>query len=253
MGKKLWIAAAVLSAAAYSYLPSQMGKLNHRMKSRKRGKKAYGSETDKVLYLTFDDGPHPVYTAQLLDLLAEYNIKATFFVVGKFAEENPDLVHRMKREGHSVGLHSYGHKSAMLQTKSAAQSDMKKALQTMKDLGISTNLYRPPWGQVNWFTLREFQIHAMKRVLWDVMADDWKENTDETEIQYKLLKKAKSGSVICLHDRQADGKAGKLQAEIYSESLQKNGDVQPPQNMIAALRKTLPLWMEEGYRFDIIG
>ncbi len=63
----------------------------------------------KIIALTFDDGPHPKYTTEILDLLNEYNIKATFFVLGKFAEQYPEIIKRQAKEGHEIGNHTYSH------------------------------------------------------------------------------------------------------------------------------------------------
>lgn len=243
MGKKLKKTMVIggAAAAAYGFLPSQLGKLSHRLQQQAVRSVEALEGPDKVLYLTFDDGPHPICTAKLLDLLHQYNVKATFFVVGKFAEENPGLVVRMKDEGHVIGLHSYAHRSAMIQWAGSVRRDMDRCVRVLQDLGIQAKYYRPPWGHVNWFTLRQLQLRGLEKVLWDVMAEDWKSDTDEEEIQYKLLKRTQPGDIICLHDRQADGVPGESDRALQ------------PLQMLAALEKTLPLWLEEGYRFEVIG
>lgn len=240
--------AMVLSAAAaagYSFLPSAAAKYKRAIlrKTGQREERLRG--TPKILYLTFDDGPHPVYTEKLLNLLEKYQIKATFFVVGKFAEENPQIIMRMKKEGHRIGLHSYDHKSAMIQSPKESAKDFRQCVSVMKKLHIDTNLYRPPWGHVNWITLRQLSAAGMRKILWDVMAQDWEPDTDEETIQYKLLKRAQAGDIICLHDRQADSDESGLPAESGEKML-------PPARMIAALEKTIPIWLEEGYVFETI-
>lgn len=236
---------SAVAAAGYSFLPSSAAKYKRAI-LRKTGKREESLRgTPKVLYLTFDDGPHPVYTEKLLNLLAEYQIKATFFVVGKFAEENPQIIMRMKEEGHQIGLHSYGHKSAMMQSPRESVKDFRQCISVIKKLHINTNLYRPPWGHVNWIMLRQLSAAGMKKILWDVMAQDWKSDTDEETIQYKLLKRAQAGDIICLHDRQADSD----ERWIPTESEEK---ILPPARMIAALEKTIPIWLEEGYIFETI-
>lgn len=232
-------------AAGYSFLPSEAAKYRRAIlrKTGRREELLHGAP--KVLYLTFDDGPHPVYTEMLLNLLEKHQIKATFFVVGRFAEENPQMIMRMKEEGHQIGLHSYTHKSAMIQSPKEAAEDFKQCISVMKKLHIETKLYRPPWGHVNWITLRLLSAAGMKKILWDVMAQDWEPDTDEETIQYKLLKRAQTGDVICLHDRQADSDERGLPAESGEKML-------PPARMIAALEKTIPIWLEEGYVFETI-
>ena len=234
MTKKSWKKAAIAltaAAASYSYLPSQAGKLRNWQNRRRQQ-----MTQEKVLYLTFDDGPHPVYTEKLLDLLQRYGIKATFFVVGAFAAEYPHLVLRMEQERHTIGLHSMTHKSAMIQTPSYTRWDFARSLEIMEDLGILTEYYRPPWGHVNWFTFGQMKANGLKKVLWDVMADDWKESSTVEKMQYTLLKDAKDGSIICLHDGRGDGPVQK----------------EAPLRMIQTLEQTIPIWLEEGYRFAVI-
>jgi peptidoglycan/xylan/chitin deacetylase (PgdA/CDA1 family) len=223
-------------AAGYSYIPSQLGKMQQRLKQNAEDAIQSLAIPEKVLYLTFDDGPHSAYTEELLELLAGYEIKATFFVVGKFAEDNSDLVLRMAQEGHTVGLHSLEHKSAMIQTPSYTRWDFKKSLEIMEDLGIDVKYYRPPWGHVNWSTLQQIKNHGLQKVLWDVMVGDWEEDSDEEQMQYRLLKHAAPGSIICLHDGRGDG------------AVQNDA----PLRMIETLKKTIPLWLEEGYSFKTI-
>ena len=102
------------AALCYSIVPTYGGKLLHRLRR---------PEPDNTLYLTFDDGPDPVYTPQLLDLLAKYGIRASFFVVAQSAKQYPGLIARMKREGHLVGMHSLRHKNGMLQLPVSACRD----------------------------------------------------------------------------------------------------------------------------------
>lgn len=231
--KLLTVCAAGLAAAGYSFLPSQGGKFSDRLKKKvvRAADRAAGG-TEKVLYLTFDDGPHPVYTAKLLDVLMAYDIKATFFVVGKSAEEYPELIGRMRAEGHTVGLHSYEHKSAMLQTPAYTRSDFEKSINTLRKLGVEPVLYRPPWGHVNWVTLHMIKKYGLTKVLWDVMVQDWTADSSEVLLQYKLLKRSREGSIICLHDGR--------------------GRCSAPARMLEALEKTIPVWLEEGYQFKAL-
>ena len=142
----------------------------------------------------------------------------------------------MEQEGHTIGLHSLQHKSAMIQTPSYTRWDFAKSLEIMEDLGIAVQYYRPPWGHVNWFTLWQMNAYGLKKVLWDVMAEDWKEDTDIEKMQYILLKKAENGSIICLHDGRGDGPVQK----------------EAPLRMIKTLEQTIPVWIEDGYQFKTI-
>lgn len=212
------------AAAGYSYIPSMWGKAKYF---------SMAGERDKTLYLTFDDGPHEVYTEALLDLLKAYDIKASFFVVARSAQAHPDLIKRMKEEGHLIGLHSLEHKSAMVQSPFYTNMEFEKSLKIMENLGINVKYYRPPWGHVNWFTLRNLKKYQLKKALWHVMAEDWEKDTTADEIQYKLLKRSGKGDVICLHD-------GRGKSE------------DAPKRTIEALEKTIPVWREEGYQFKLI-
>lgn len=212
-------AGAMAAACAYSYLPSQIGKWKYR---------ADDGERQKIVYLTFDDGPGP-YTGQLLDLLQSYEIRAGFFVVAESAEKHPELIARMKEEGHLVGLHSLDHSSAMTQTPRRTRLDMEKSMEILRKLGAEPVYYRPPWGHVNWETLRQEKKQGLTQVLWHVMAQDWREDISPEEIQYRLLKRTGWGDIVCLHDGRGKNRA--------------------PERMLEALAATIPVWLEEGWQF----
>ena len=215
---KAMVAAAALTAAAYSFLPSQIGKWKYLTDD---------GERQKNIYLTFDDGPGP-YTGQLLDLLKDYDIKAAFFVVAQSAAEHPDLIARMQEEGHIVGVHSLNHRSAMVQTPEQTRRDLAESVEILSGLDVNVRFYRPPWGHVNWETLRQVKKMGLTKVLWHVMAQDWLEDITSEEIQYRLLKRTGRGDIICLHDGR--GKEG------------------APGRMLEALAATIPVWLEEGWQ-----
>lgn len=221
--EKLVTGLVAAAAIGYSYFPSEIGKIAN--KCRKK-------EKDKSIYLTFDDGPDSVHTGNLLDLLKRYDIKATFFLVAQFAEENPLLVKRMRAEGHLIGLHSLRHKSAMIQTPRYTNMEFEKSLKIMNTLGVKTNYYRPPWGHVNLITLKNLKKYSLNKSLWDVMVQDWRKDITVDEIQYKLLKKTAAGDIVCLHDGRGENNA--------------------PARMIEALKNTIPIWIEDGYKFKRI-
>ncbi len=108
----------------------------------------------KFLSLTFDDGPDKKYTGELLDLLKKYNIKATFFVVAKFAEENYELIKRMEEEGHTIGLHSLEHKNALLNGPLYTNKEFEESLKIMDKINVNIKSFRPPWGHLNLLTIR---------------------------------------------------------------------------------------------------
>lgn len=172
--------------------------------------------------LTFDDGPDPVYTAQLLDLLKKYEAKATFFVVGSNAEKHPQLIKRMHEEGHLIGIHNYVHKTNWLMGPAAVKKQIQRTNKIIYDIiGSNTHYYRPPWGIVNLFDFarrNETQI-----VLWSSMFGDWRQRLGADRLTERMLKKLKGGEVFLLHD--------------CGNTLGANA--QAPKEMLAALERVL--------------
>lgn len=206
----------------YGFLPSYLNKQKFFRKQKPEG---------NAIYLTFDDGPSE-YTEKLLQLLNRYQIKATFFCVANFAKERKNVIEKMKQSGHVIALHSLKHKNSMLQGIIETKLDLEKSLQTMEALDVSVKYYRPPWGDANWYLLRELKKKKIPCILWNVMAEDWEADTTEEIIADKLLARVKKGDIICLHDGR-----GKKEA---------------PQKTILALEKVIPIFLEKGFQFKTI-
>lgn len=217
---------AIIILISYSLIPTIIYKINHKRLHKNK-------DNRKKLFLTFDDGPDKKYTVELLDLLKKYNIKASFFVVANFAKENPDIIWRMKEEGHLIGLHSLEHRNALFQSKSYTEYDFKESIKIMKDLGIDVKYFRPPWGHYNIITCKEVKKYNLKPVMWDVMAEDWEGDTLYEIIVEKLLSRSKDNNIICLHDGR--------------------GEKEAPFRTIRALEEVLPIWLDEGYEFLTVG
>jgi peptidoglycan/xylan/chitin deacetylase (PgdA/CDA1 family) len=172
-----------------------------------------------VVHLTFDDGPNPHYTPLLLDLLKQYNAKATFFVLGEKAQEYRELIVRMKKEGHTIGVHNQKHTSNWITDPFTFHFQLKKAAaQIEKITGEKPVYYRPPWGHFNlfsWTAMKDFKI-----IMWKYAPRDW--NTMERNVLVqRLLDHLEDTSIILLHDCGETFGADKL----------------APQNMIEALRE----------------
>ncbi|MEK5408489.1 polysaccharide deacetylase family protein [Paenibacillus sp. FSL W8-0439] len=149
--------------------------------------------------LTFDDGPDPEYTPLLLDLLKKHNIKVTFFVLGRKAEQYPDLIQRMHSEGHLVGIHNYVHWSNALMSPKKVREQVNKTANVIdRIIGKRTFYYRPPWGVINLFDF--FLMRKFRMILWSVIVGDWKSSAGKQKIKQRLLSKLKGGAVIVLHD-----------------------------------------------------
>ena len=215
--------AVLLGAAAlgYSIVPTGYYKCKQHL-----------HQPGKALYLTFDDGPDPQYTPQLLDLLEQYHIPASFFVVAQSAQSHPDLIARMKRNGHVIGLHSLAHKNGLIQPPLSACRDFSQSVAILQQLGIPPRYFRPPWGHWNMVSAAQAYRCGIRPMLWDVMAEDWRGDTTVAEIAYKLLTRTFDGAVICLHDGRGKNNA--------------------PSRTIAALRQVLPQWLKAGYCFQTV-
>lgn len=187
----------------------------------------------KRLVLTFDDGPNPIYTQKVLDILKDTRTRATFFVVAKQAAQYPNLIYRMQKEGHSIGLHSLEHRHAYVSSYSYMKYDFSESMELLKDLQCDIKYYRPPWGARNLFTGSFIKKHHLKMVLWDVIVGDWKASKTPEIIAKNILKKVFDGAIICLHDG----------GENYG------GDKGTPFNTIDALKMVIPKLKEEGYEF----
>lgn len=150
-----------------------------------------GKDPDKrpILCLTFDDGPDPVFTPQLLDLLDHWQILAAFFVVGRQAAAHPDLLRRMEASGHTVGLHSHTHKSAYLMSPRQTAKDFCQSVEALRTAGLHPKYYRPPWGHATPASRRLAGQYGLTPVYWDVMAQDWKASITEDEILHRLLQR----------------------------------------------------------------
>lgn len=183
----------------------------------------------KLICLTFDDGPHKVYTERLLDLLLQYNIKVTFFVVAKFAQSNPELIERMKNEGHTIAFHSFEHKNPLIKGPFYTKKDFNNSIKIMNNLHCSTTYFRPPWGCINLTTIKNVKKYNLNLIFWNVMVGDWRANISSHKIAKKLLKRTKKNFLICLHDGRGRNNA--------------------PLRTINALEKTIPIWINEGYKF----
>ena len=154
-------------------------------------------EEGRKIALTFDDGPHPYYTEQLLDGLKERNVKATFFVLGKHAEEYPELVERMSEEGHLIGNHTYSHIQLSKSNSEAFKEELIKTSALIEELtGQEVQYVRPPYG--TWDKKFEEELN-MFPVLWNVDPLDWSSKNVAGIVQ-KVKSKAKENSIILMHD-----------------------------------------------------
>jgi peptidoglycan-N-acetylglucosamine deacetylase len=163
-----------------------------------------GSGKEAFISLTFDDGPHPEYTPAVLDLLAEYQVKATFFCIGKEIEKYPELVARIAREGHLIGNHSYSHSNFF---DFYSWRRVKRELEQTNELisrytGQQAQWFRPPFGVTNPPISRAVKALGLKVIGWSVRSLDTVIH-DEKRLSRKVMQKLSAGDVILFHDTHA--------------------------------------------------
>ena len=179
---------------------------------------AVGPQEKKKIALTFDDGPDSEYTPMLLDGLASRGVKATFFVIGKQAEAQPEVMERLVREGHLIGNHTYNHVDIRHMTESAAKEEILKANEVIaKYTGEEPCFLRPPFG--NGSSKLEKDIE-MIQVLWTIDTMDWS-CKNESKICNTVYREIRENSIVLMHDeypstvRAALSIIDKLQKEGY--------------------------------------
>ncbi|UJF35818.1 polysaccharide deacetylase family protein [Paenibacillus hexagrammi] len=192
-----------------------------------RGEVVWEISTDeKVIALTFDDGPHPEHTAQILDLLKQYDAKATFFVVGNKVKMNPELLLREVQEGHEIANHTYTHAYLSRRTNMKKEiHDAEEQIYTVS--GQRSRLFRPPGGVFNEQLVALVKSEGYKMILWSWELDtkDWR-TPGVSRIVNRVLKHADNGNIVLFHD--------------YIEG---------PTQTIDALKVILPELKNRGYRF----
>lgn len=184
---------------------------------------------EKKLYITFDDGPHPTITPQVLEILKEFNAKATFFCIGKNIESNNDVFNRIINEGHSVGNHTFNHnKGWKTKTKDYIDSVNKteNIINSLTDSHGRTALLRPPYGKIKSSQIRKLKRHY-KLVAWTVISYDWDKSLSPEECFNNVIRNAANGSIIVFHDSE-----------------------KAVNNMIPTLKKILRYYSEKGFIFE---
>ena len=178
------------------------------------------STTEREVYFTFDDGPTPGVTDEVLSLLARYDAKATFFCLGKNAEEHPEFMSRIQREGHTIGNHTYDHPDGWKTNQLAYLRSVIRA-----NASIHSTLFRPPYGRIT-----PAQSSALKKrfqlVMWDVLSADFDTSKSPEQCLENVVKHVQPGSIVVFHD-----------------------SLKAAKNMLFALEGSLEYLSKEGYIF----
>ena len=183
---------------------------------------------EKILYLTFDDGPHPEITPFVLNQLKQYNALATFFCIGKNVVAYPEIYKQIIYEGHIAGNHTYNHLNGWQSDNEAYMKDIALASRE-----INSNLFRPPYGRITSFQARNLKAAMQgknaKVIMWDVLSADFDINCTPQQCLANVVLSATSGSIIVFHDSE----------KAYSR-------------LEYALPKILNYYSEKGYLFKAI-
>ena len=179
---------------------------------------------EKKLYITFDDGPHPTITPQVLEILKKFNAKATFFCIGNNVNKYKETFELVKKEGHAVGSHTYNHERGW---KTKTQDYVNSVIEA--NALIQSPLFRPPHGRIKFSQIRnlkkDFQI-----VAWTVISYDWDKSLSPDDCYNNAIKNAGDGSIIVFHDSE-----------------------KAVNNMIPALTKVLEYYTDKGFIFEKLG
>lgn len=176
-------------------------------------------ETTKCLALTFDDGPDPAITPQVLDILKKHNAHATFFVMGKHVPGNEALLQRMHAEGHEIGNHSWDHPHFTRISLDQVNDQINTTQNVIIKAGVpAPRLFRPPYGDVNETVLAHIPLTVVR---WNIDPEDWRP-TRQTHVLEHMAANAKPGGVVVMHDTetttlsQLDGLLTQLESQQYT-------------------------------------
>jgi peptidoglycan-N-acetylglucosamine deacetylase len=154
----------------------------------------------KQIALTYDDGPNDPHTLRLLDVLARQDVHATFFLIGRYAQQRPDIAGEIVKAGHVVGNHTFTHPLLIFKSAAEIRQELSGCRSALQDaVGEHSNLFRPPFGGRRPAVLRIAREMSLEPVMWNVTGYDWNAPPAEV-IERKVAKQIRGGDVILLHD-----------------------------------------------------
>lgn len=152
-------------------------------------------DTDsKEIFLTFDDGPHPEITPQVLDILEEYNVKATFFCVGENVKKYPKTYASLVEKGHRTGNHCYNHLNGWKTNNKDYFDNIEKCSQL-----VDSHLFRPPYGRISPSQIKALK-HQYKIIMWSIVTYDFDKTITPAQCLENTIKYTKAGSIVVFHD-----------------------------------------------------
>ncbi|MGV3459971.1 MAG: polysaccharide deacetylase family protein [Flavobacterium sp.] len=187
---------------------------------------------EKVCYLTFDDGPTQEVTEFVLGVLAEHDIKATFFCIGNNIEKHPDIFQRVIAEGHTIANHTYNHLNGWKTDFETYMQNVQQCERSIADRHSSfkaNKLFRPPYGKIRASQARAMRELGYRIIMWDVLSADFDQTITPQQCLQNVVRNVRPGSVIIFHD-----------------------SVKAEANMRYALPRAIKILKENGYRFKAI-
>ena len=203
-----------------------------------------GPKNERVVALTYDDGPNPPYTDEIVAVLHAEGVRATFFVVGRAVQAYPYVVRREVAGGNAIGNHTWSHGHLLLYGEKGLRQTLERTDQAIfAASGVHTRIMRPPFGARDWLVLQEVRRLGYTPVMWSVpLADDW-DYPPAGVIAARVLRYAGDGAIIDLHD----GNRGIIcrRAHLSARVCDRSADVDATRLIIEALK-------QRGYRFVTI-
>ena len=179
--------------------------------------------SDMKIALTFDDGPHPALTQRILDILARYNVKATFFMVGVNVENYPDAARAVFEAGHEIGNHTYSHRILNRLTHEEIDAEIEGCESVLEELcEYRPRLFRPPQGAINPQVEADADQNDYSLILWSLDTRDW-EDKNAARIAREVVSSAKAGDIILMHDYIGHGSRTPEALEILLPELLARG------------------------------
>jgi peptidoglycan/xylan/chitin deacetylase (PgdA/CDA1 family) len=199
------------------------------------GRTFTGLEPDsRLLALTYDDGPNDPYTWRMMEVLERHEVKATFFLIGRFVQQKPEIARALVAAGHTIGSHTWDHPNLIFVSSSEVRRQLKQTQQAILDAtGVEAKLFRPPFGGRRPASLRVARSLGLQTVMWNVTCYDWKAESAD-EIAGHAERQVRGGNVILLHD-----------GEFHRIGVDRSRSVE-------ASGRILERYLGEGYRFVTI-
>lgn len=158
-------------------------------------------QKSKAVFLTFDDGPHQIFTPHILDILDEHHAKATFFLLGEKLKPNREIILRMKNANHTIGIHGFNHISLLIKSRTEIRQQIESAKSELESiLGEPVRFFRPPFGKFNRAVLKTCQQLSLRPVLWSLMTYDFYDQLSNSDLLNTFQKRLRGGDIVVLHD-----------------------------------------------------